>query len=106
MVDKEVNKILLMNELFDIYGELISDVKQQIFIDYYEENLSLSEIADNRNISRNAVYDALKKSEQYLLNYENKLHIREKMKKNNQELKKLYEEKHLDDYAYKMLKGE
>ncbi len=102
----EVINVILMNELFDVYGELLSPKQSQIFICYYEDNLSLSEIADNLSISRNAVYDALKKAETSLKNYEEKLHIIENEKKLSKDIEVLYKEKHLDEFALKMLKGE
>ncbi len=102
----EVTNVILMNELFDVYGELLPPKQSQIFIYYYEDNLSLSEIADNLSISRNAVYDALKKAETSLKNYEEKLHIIENEKKLSKDIEVLYKEKHLDEFAFKMLKGE
>ena len=71
----ELQKRLYINELFDFYGELLSARQKEIIIVYYEENLSLSEIAENESISRNAVYDALNKAEEALIGYENKLHL-------------------------------
>lgn len=105
-MDNEIKKVLIMNELFDLYGELLSAKQQQIFIDYYEENLSLSEIAENYKISRNAVFDSLKKSENSLLNYEEKMRFLEKTKELNTKLMSLFETEHIDDYALKILKGE
>lgn len=106
MKKNEMKKILFMNELFDIYSELLSKTQRDIFIDYYADNLSLSEIAENRNISRSGVYDALKKAENSLLEYEGKLQIHKKINLRNEKIKKLYEDKHLDETALKMLKGE
>lgn len=103
-MENDLEKVLLMNSLFDIYGELLSDKQKQIFYDYYQDNLSLSEIAENLNISRNAVFDTLKTVENYLLDYENKLAILKKIHDYQETLKSLHEEKHLDDYAYSKLK--
>lgn len=102
----EVDNVLLMNELLDVYGELLSPKQGQIFIDYYEDNLSLSEIAENLSISRNAVYDALKKAEASLKYYEEKLHVIENNNKLSKDIEVLYKEKHLDEVAFKVLKGE
>lgn len=67
--------------LYDIYRDLLTDKQRDYFEAYYFDDLSLSEIAVNYNISRNAVYDMLKKTEAILDNYEEKLKI---YKKNNQ----------------------
>ena len=56
-----LEKRLYYIELLHIYGELLSDTQKDILIDYLECDLSLSEIADNRGISRAAVDDAIKK---------------------------------------------
>ena len=62
-------------ELYDIYGSLLTQKQKQYFEDYYFMDLSLSEIAENYSISRNGVYDQLKRVEQSLYDYENKLNI-------------------------------
>lgn len=58
--------------LLDYYGGLLTD-KQQLFCDYYyNQDLSLSEIAELEGISRQAVHDAVSKAEALLRNYESK----------------------------------
>ena len=103
---EELNKTLYINELFDFYGELLSNRQKKIIIDYYEENLSLSEIAENESISRNAVYDALKKAEEALLNYEKILHLYEKRKNYLETLEDLYSKNQINEVSYNLLKGE
>ena len=49
-------------ELFDSYGELLTKTQQDLFKEYYLYDLSLSEIAEDRGISRSAVNDTLKKA--------------------------------------------
>ena len=96
---KELEKNLLMNELFDIYGVLLSNAQQKMIHLYYHLDLSLAEISLQEGISRNAVYDALKKGFDILLNYEEKLHLREKeISLNNKlnELKSLLDEESFD----------
>ena len=46
---------IYLNELFDYYNVLLTKKEQDIFIDHYEDDLSLQEIADNLNISKSAV---------------------------------------------------
>lgn len=61
------------NMLYDYYKSLLTDKQQSIFESYYEQDYSLSEIAENLNISRNAVWDTLKKVVDKLEEFENKL---------------------------------
>lgn len=59
--------------LFEIYGKLLTDSQKEVFSDYYVYDLSLAEIAENRNISRAAVSESLNKSLAKLEEYESKL---------------------------------
>ena len=43
------------NNLYDIYSELLTDNERETFRDYYQEDLSLSEIADEKSVSRSAI---------------------------------------------------
>lgn len=70
-----------LNSLFDIYKELLTTIEQATFIDYYVEDLSMQEIADNRNISKSSVGKTLKIATEKLEDYEKKLHIYDKNKK-------------------------
>lgn len=64
-----------INRLLDIYGRLLTKSQFEIMTDYYQYNLSLGEISENRNISRTAVQDAIKNATKNLANYEEKLGI-------------------------------
>lgn len=66
--------------LYDYYGKLLTSKQQEYFEDYYFNNLSLQEIGENYNISRNAVYNSLKEIEKKLNHYENVLKLYEKSK--------------------------
>ena len=68
-------------DLYDIYGELFTKKQQQYFEDYYFDNLSLQEISENYNVSRNAIYNSLKETKEKLELYESKLNIYKKNKK-------------------------
>lgn len=72
-------------DLYDIYGELLTEKQQQYFEDYYFDNLSLQEISENYNVSRNAVYNSLRDAKEKLKQYELKLNIYNK----NNKLKKI-----------------
>ena len=73
--------------LYDYYGELLSDDNKKYFEDYYFDNLSLGEIADNANISRNAVHKHIKSAEAKLMFYEEKLSLYKKDKRLREVLK-------------------
>ena len=67
--------------LFDYYGELFTDKQKEYFIDYYFNNLTLQEIAENNNVSKNAVHKNLKDILNKLDYYEKKLHLFSNKKK-------------------------
>ncbi len=73
--------------LFDIYKELLTEKQQNYFIEYYLEDFSLKEISETYNVSRNAVFDQVKKVVAILEDYENKLKINCK----NNKIKELIE---------------
>lgn len=70
--------VIYYNELYDLYGELLTKKQKLYFEDYYFNNLSLSEMAENYDVSRNAIFrqvhivvDKLKEYEEIL-----KLHFK------------------------------
>ncbi len=67
-----------LNELFDLYGILLSDKQRLYFELYYLEDYSLQEISELYQVSRNAVFDLLKKAKEHLNDYESKLHLKSK----------------------------
>ena len=69
------------NELYDYYKELLTDKQRQYFEDYYFQNLSFSEMALNYQVSRNAVFRQIHIVTKKLVEYENKLHLKEKKEK-------------------------
>lgn len=73
-----VDKITESSLLYDFYGQLLTDRQQKVMELYHEENLSLAEIAGEFDITRAAVYDALKKAERALSQYELKLGLVDK----------------------------
>lgn len=93
-----MKKVVYYNQLFDAYKKLLKEEEQQIFADYYEEDLSMQEIADNISISKSAVGKKIKNIEQKLDTYEQKL----KMVEKNQILENLLEEKDLDKIKEKI----
>lgn len=71
-------KIIEMSMLYDFYGQLLTAKQREILKLYYEDNYSLSEIAEEFGISRQGVHDAVKKAEKSLREYEKKLELRSK----------------------------
>lgn len=59
--------------LYDFYGDLFTEKQKNYFEEYYFQNLSLKEVADNLQVSRNAIHKVLQGMEEKLLFYEEKL---------------------------------
>lgn len=78
--------------LYDYYGELLTKKQQLYFEDYYFNNLSLQEIADNNKISRNAVHKCLKDIVNKLNYFESILKLYDKGKQINNIIKDLDED--------------
>ena len=70
-----MEEFVYYNNLFDVYSDLLTDKEQEAFKDYYQEDLSLSEIADSKSISRSAVQKMVKTVIEKLNYYEDKLHL-------------------------------
>lgn len=75
--------------LFEYYKNLLTEKQREMFISYYDEDFSLSEIATSFNISRNAVWDTLKKVISSLESYEQKLCLYQKDLDLSKKLEKL-----------------
>lgn len=59
--------------LFDIYGEMLTEKQQDFISYYYDDDLSLAEIAENEGITRQGVRDAIKRAENQLYDFEDHL---------------------------------
>ncbi len=77
MFEKNLN----IGYLLDFYGELLPERKRTVMDMYYNEDLSLAEIASEIGISRQGVRDMIKKSEEELFFYEEKLGLASKLKR-------------------------
>lgn len=73
-------KNLEINYLLDFYGEVLPERKRIVLEYYYNDDYSLSEIADQIGISRQGVRDIIKKAEEELLYLEEKLNLYKKFK--------------------------
>ena len=82
-------KISMLNQ---IYGKLLTQKQYEIIDDYYNNDLSLSEIAENNEITRQAVRDILKKGEKKLFEYEEKLKFMKRMLNQEKRIEKILSE--------------
>lgn len=64
--------------LLELYGNLLTEKQYELLDYYYNQDIGLSEIAENLEITRQAVRDNLKKGENNLIDFENKLHLLQK----------------------------
>ncbi|MDR1782238.1 MAG: DNA-binding protein [Bacilli bacterium] len=79
-----LEKITYYNELYDLYKNLLTSKQRMYFEMYYFDDLSLKEIADNFNVSRNAVHLNITKTIKHLIEFEDQLNIHHKIEKINQ----------------------
>ncbi len=91
-----MDRMIYLNSLYDIYKDLLTDKQREYYEAYYFDNLSLAEIAENFDVSRNAVFNQLKLIEEKIEELESKLKLREKHDKildiiKNSSDKNLYE---------------
>ena len=94
LTEREIfmEKNIKLSMLLEIYGNLLT-LKQQDLLDlYYNQNLSLSEIADDAGITRQGVRKIIVDGEKRLLDYETKLHILDKKLTNNKIIEELIKE--------------
>ena len=86
-----IEKMVEIGLLFEQYKELLTEKQREMVSLYYEEDYSLGEISENLGVSRQGVYDTLKRSEKILREYENKLHLVAKLKEHEKFLKSIRE---------------
>ncbi len=85
-----LDKVLKMGELFDFYGSLLTDKQRCCMEMYYIQDLSLAEIGAELDISRQAVHDMLRRSEQMLTEFEEKLQLATRYDKERRLLTEVY----------------
>jgi uncharacterized protein len=78
-----------INLLYDFYGLLLTKKQQLILECYYLDDWSLSEIANHQGTSRQAVFEGIKRAEQHLIEFENKLGMVQKYRQRDQIAKKI-----------------
>lgn len=87
-----MEKKIELGMLCDIYGNLLTKKQREVISDYANQDLSLSEIAENNNITRQAVNDIVKKGETKLLEYEQKLGIMKKQLETEKQIQNILSE--------------
>ena len=91
MARVDLQDYVKMGKLFETYGVLLNGDRQKIMSDYFEFNMTLAEIAEEKGVSRQAVLDTIEKSSLKLQEYENSLHLVEKNEKLRNSLEKIIE---------------
>lgn len=81
-----MKKNLAMSDLIDIYGELLTDKQRDMLELYYNDDLSLAEIAEHYEITRQGVHDSIKRGEEALEEYERVLGLLKGQTEYKQEL--------------------
>ncbi len=85
-----MEKIIRQALLYDFYGELLNDHQKAIYEDFVLNNYSLTEIAEDREISRQGVYDMIRRCDKLLDGYENKLHLLEKFQQTRAQVEQIH----------------
>lgn len=99
------NQTYRMSMLFDFYGDLLTERQKEFYDLYYNEDLSLAEIAENYGISRQGVRDVIVRAEAAMEDIEEKTHIIRRFNQNKKEIAGIEEAadrllKAIDDRSY------
>lgn len=84
-----MEKLFKVNNYFDFYGKLLTPKQYQIIELYYLNDYSLSEVAEYLDITRQGVFDTLKRAEEKLFNYEKQLALVEKFQTSQDAIKNI-----------------
>lgn len=102
-----MEKLVEIGGLFDFYGKLLTEKQYLVIQLYYLEDLSLAEIGDEINVTRQGIFDLLKRAEHNLYEYEQKLGLVEKFHYNHENIKNIMEiSKELEEIAHKRNYGD
>ena len=95
MMDK-LDKSIEVMELYDVYQDILTDKQKEYTESYYFEDMSISEIAEELSVSRNAVHDQIKRTVKKLYDLEGNLKLREKSKQRSKLYAKINKENNLE----------
>ncbi len=84
-----MEKLLKIGALFDLYGALLTEKQRRCLEMHFLDDLSLSEIADECGVSRQAIYDIIRRSEIVLDDYEEKLHLAARYREERREMEEI-----------------
>ena len=111
-MEQSLSTIEYASMLYDFYGSLLNESQEEVMKLYHEDNLSLSEIAEELGTSRQAVHYTLKKAEKALEKYEEKLGLIAKYHENLQKgeeiikaVEQILNKKELDEESRQVLKN-
>ena len=79
-VGDSLQETIELSILFDFYGDLLNDRNKTVFVEYIFNDLTLGEIAENKDITRQGVHDIIKRTSKKLREYEDSLHLVKKFK--------------------------
>ncbi|MBR3041882.1 MAG: DNA-binding protein [Eubacterium sp.] len=82
-----MEKIVKQALLLDFYGELLTEHQRQVYTDVISEDMSYSEIAEEYGVSRQGIFDLVRRCEKILLEYEEKLRLVEKFSRARESMK-------------------
>lgn len=88
---KNLDELVRLSLLYDFYGTLLKEHKRRIFEDYVLNDYSLGEIAKSENMTRQGVFDMVKRCSRELKEYEEKLHLIEKAERIKKKAEKIQE---------------
>lgn len=75
--------------LLDLYGGLLTEKQYHILNSYYNEDQTISEIAEAESVSRQAAFDLLKRTEKLLMEYDEKLQLLDKYLRNKETIRRI-----------------
>lgn len=84
--EEKINVVVEQTMLYDFYGELLTEHQKEIYEDVVLQDYSISEVAEEKGISRQGVHDLIRRCDRILAGYEEKLHLVEKFRHAKQEV--------------------
>ena len=87
----DMDRIFEQTLLYDFYGELLTEHQKNVYEDAVCNDMSLSEIAEEQGVSRQAVHDLIRRCDRILENYEEKLHLVERFVSMKEKIKEIEE---------------